>query len=99
LQGSDYRTKVYGVIPYLDPNIFDTKKSEASYNLTKKSDIYSLGMLLWELTSCSSPFNFESLDDFGKESITLDILEGKREIPVSGTDRKFVKLYQSKYEN
>ena len=90
---------MYGMIPYMDPNIFDTQKPEAHpYNLTEKSDIYSFGVLLWELTSCSSPFNFENLDDIKKELIALEILEGRREIPVPGTNRKFVELYQSKYE-
>ena len=99
LQGSDCRTKVHGVIPYMDPNIFDTKKSEAYlYDLTKESDIYSLGVLLWELTSCSSPFDFENLDDFGRRNVMSDILEGKREIPVPGTNRKFIELYRGRYK-
>ena len=46
----------------MDPKIFNIKETE-SYNLTKKSDTYSLGMLFWELTSCSSPFNFEPKND------------------------------------
>ena len=61
LQGYDYYTKVYGVIPYMDPNVFKNQESESHKNdLTEKSDIYSLGVLLWELTSCSSPFDFEN---------------------------------------
>ena len=100
LQGSDCNTQVvHGVIPYMDPNIFDTQKSEShKYDLTEKSDIYSLGVLLWELTSCSSPFDFENSDNFEKERIALDIVGGRREIPVPGTNLKFVELYQSKYK-
>jgi len=49
LQGSDVDTKTYGVIPYMDPKMLDPK---TPYNLTKKSDIYSLGVVLWQLTSC-----------------------------------------------
>ena len=64
--------------------------------MTEKSDIYSLGVLLWELTSCSSPFNFENLENFEKERIMLDILGSRREHPIPGTNRKFVELYQSK---
>ena len=96
LQGSDYYTKIYGVIPYMDPKIF--KSESHKYDLTKKSDIYSLGVLLWELTSCSSPFDFENSDNFEKERIALDIVGGRREIPVQGTNHKFVELYRSKYE-
>ena len=93
LQGSDCYTNVYGVIPYMDPKVFKSK-----YDLTKKSDIYSLGVLLWELTSCSSPFNFENSDYFGKLCIKLDILKGEREDPVPGTMHEFVELYESKYK-
>ncbi|RGB28663.1 kinase-like domain-containing protein [Rhizophagus diaphanus] len=56
LQGSDVDTGVFGVIPYVDPKMLDPK---ILYNLSKKSDIYSMGVILWQLTSCSSPFNFE----------------------------------------
>ena len=53
----------------MDPNNFNIQESKShTYDLTEKSDIYSLGVLFWELTSCSSPFNFE------KERIMLDIL-------------------------
>ena len=45
LQGSEFYTKPCGVKQYLDPKIFESK----SYILTEKSDIYSLGVILWEL--------------------------------------------------
>lgn len=99
LQGSEVTdTKAYGVIPYMDPKIFDQK---IPYSLTKKSDIYSLGVLFWQLTSCSSPFNFEARKDV--VSITLDILKldifkGVREEPIPNTNVKFNELYQSKYK-
>ncbi len=63
-----------------------------SYKLTKKSDIYSLGVLFWELTSRSSPFNFEKKEYF---ALRLAILNGKREESIPDTNAKFVKLYQS----
>ncbi len=42
--------EIYGVIPYIAPEIF--KGSEFS----KESDIYSLGMIMWELTTGCKPF-------------------------------------------
>jgi serine/threonine protein kinase len=42
--------EIYGVIPYIAPEIF--KKSAFS----KESDIYSLGMIMWELTTGCKPF-------------------------------------------
>uniref|UniRef100_U9SIX5 Protein kinase domain-containing protein n=1 Tax=Rhizophagus irregularis (strain DAOM 181602 / DAOM 197198 / MUCL 43194) TaxID=747089 RepID=U9SIX5_RHIID len=88
LQGSDVDTEVFGVIPYVDPKMLDPK---IPYNLSKKSDIYSMGVIFWQLTSCSSPFNFEKRD---YTSITLDILNGAREESISNTNVKFIKLYQ-----
>ena len=80
----------------MDPNIFNIQESEShTYDLTEKSDIYSFGVLLWELTSCSSPFNFEN---FERITLKIDIFEGERENPVPGTNHKFVELYQSKYK-
>ena len=49
LQGSDFYTKACGVIPYVDPKIFESD----SYVLTEKSDIYSLGMIFLKLESYS----------------------------------------------
>ena len=94
LRGSDCHTKPRGVIPYMDPMIFKNH----SYILTKKSDVYSLGVLLWELTSCSSPFNFETKNDPDKITVMLGILNGKREKPIPNTNGKFVTLYESKYK-
>jgi serine/threonine protein kinase len=75
----------------VDPNFFKNK----SYILNEKSDIYSLGVLFWELTSCSSPFNFKTTND---RHIIFEIIDGKREEPVPNTNDKFVELYQSKYK-
>ena len=83
----------------MDPKIFNIHQETAdkSYKLNKKSDIYSLGVLFWELTSGKSPFNFEKRED--DASVMLEIINGKREEPITGTNDKFVKLYQSKYQN
>ncbi|GES93519.1 kinase-like domain-containing protein [Rhizophagus clarus] len=94
LQGSNVDTKAFGVIPYMDPKMLD---QQIPYNLTKKSDIYSLGVIFWQLTSCSSPFNFEKRKD--PASITLDILNGAREDPIPNSNTKFVRLYQQCWRN
>ncbi|RIA84165.1 kinase-like domain-containing protein [Glomus cerebriforme] len=78
LQESDGYIKAYGVIPYVDPILFNNES-----HLTKKSDIYSLGVLFWELMSRSSPFNFEKRNDHG--SIILGIYNGMREDRIQGT--------------
>ncbi|RGB22316.1 kinase-like domain-containing protein [Rhizophagus diaphanus] len=42
--------EIYGVIPYIAPEIF--KGSEFS----QESNIYSFGMIMWELTTGCKPF-------------------------------------------
>jgi serine/threonine protein kinase len=79
----------------MDPKILNAE----SYDLTEKSDIYSLGIVFWELTSCLSPFGFEeSLKKNDTTEIVLGILSGKREDPIPNTNGKFVTLYESKYK-
>ncbi|CAB4396407.1 unnamed protein product [Rhizophagus irregularis] len=67
------------------------------YGLTEKSDIYSLGVLFWELTSRSSPFNFEKR--FDRDSIKLMILNRVRENPIPKTNDKFVSLYKKCWQH
>lgn len=89
LRGKEYYTKPRGIIPYMDPKILGNPES---YDLTEKSDIYSLGVILWELTSCSSPF-----DGLVKCLIKSEILKGTREKPIPGTNDQFIALYKGKY--
>ena len=83
----------------MDPKFFETQSH--SYDLTEKADVFSLGILFWELTSHKSPFDFETKNDdrFEIIKIKFNILNGKRENPISGTNYKFVSLYKSKYNN
>ncbi|CAG8581781.1 12075_t:CDS:2, partial [Cetraspora pellucida] len=55
----------------------------------KASDVYSLGILFWELSSGVSPFN----DISDPTGITLHVINGKREIPVNGTPVDFMNIY------
>ncbi|PKK79205.1 hypothetical protein RhiirC2_860769 [Rhizophagus irregularis] len=73
----------------LDPKI--------SYKLNEKSDIYSLRVIYWELTSHSSPFNYGTRNDH--TSIMLTILNGLREDPIENTNVIFVGLYQKFWEH
>ena len=79
--------------------MLDSVDSKTPYNLTEKSDIYSLGVLFWELTSRKSPFDFEAKNNNPVEifKIKQDILNGKRENSILGTNNKIVALYKSKY--
>jgi serine/threonine protein kinase len=58
----------HGVIPYVAPEVF-----EKGY-YTKQSDIYSFGIVMWEISSNQSPF-FEYSND---KELVNDILNGAR---------------------
>ncbi|RGB24700.1 kinase-like domain-containing protein, partial [Rhizophagus diaphanus] len=79
-------TSVLGVIPYMDPKSFDGKKI---YKLNKKSDVYSVGVLLWQISSGHRPFHEDDYD----LSLMLSILNGRREKIIDGTPVKYSKLY------
>ncbi|RHZ61640.1 hypothetical protein Glove_346g21 [Diversispora epigaea] len=61
-------SQIYGIIPYMAPELF--KYQPYSY----ASDIYSLGMIMWQLTSGHRPFH----DKEHGPKLILDILDGKR---------------------
>ncbi|RHZ75971.1 hypothetical protein Glove_208g207 [Diversispora epigaea] len=79
-----------GMFAYTDPGYLrDTK-----YKRDKCSDIYSLGVLFWELSSGKPPF---------KDFHGLDILEkirlGDRETPINGTPLDYIKIYESAWSD
>src|SRR5207244_2801482 len=83
---------LFGVVPYVDPKKFGQK----SYSLSKKSDVYSVGVLLWEISSCKPPFYVpgESYD----VSLAIQIsTQGLRETTIPGTPADYAKLYTGKY--
>ncbi|GES90324.1 kinase-like domain-containing protein [Rhizophagus clarus] len=57
---------------------------------------WPLAVLFWELTSRSSPFNYENKDCI---SLMFSILNGSRENPVPNTNVKFIELYRKCWEH
>ena len=92
IQDISKRSNIFGVVPYMDPKRFD-KKNKISFN--KKSDVYSVGVLLWEISSGRSPFHdVEGDDNF---SLAERIARGFRETIVPGTPTDYSNLYTGKY--
>ncbi|KAF0521655.1 kinase-like protein [Gigaspora margarita] len=58
-----------------------------TYKLDKSSDIYSIGIILWEISSGITPFKSEN------SNLINSIIHGKREIAVSGTPKEYIKIY------
>ncbi|PKY18540.1 kinase-like protein, partial [Rhizophagus irregularis] len=74
-----------GMIEYIEPQCFKNIR----YKKVKKSDIYSLGVLLWEISSGRPPFS-----DCPRDLIKDHIKDGNREEPIEGTPTEYRKLYQ-----
>jgi serine/threonine protein kinase len=93
IEVSSNTSRIFGVIPYVDPKyLYDRNKN---YKLNKKSDVYSVGVLMWQISSGYRPFYVENSNyDI---ALTLDIIGGKRENVINGTPTEYIKLYQGKY--
>jgi serine/threonine protein kinase len=95
-ESSNLQSKLFGIIPYVDPKSFNRSNDPTQmYSLNKKSDIYSVGVLLWEISSGQPPFYVEGKQyDIG---LALNILQGLRETPVANTPVDYIKVYTGKY--
>ncbi|CAB5156950.1 unnamed protein product [Rhizophagus irregularis] len=77
----------FGVIPYMEPKrIFDQ-----NFPYTKSSDIYSFGVLMWEISSGYPPFK----DSDDKVALGFAINNGTREITIPGTPIEYENLYKN----
>lgn len=45
---------IFGAIPYMDPKALNEGQN---YKLNKKSDVYSVGILMWQISSGYLPFS------------------------------------------
>jgi serine/threonine protein kinase len=89
-EASSDSSKIYGIVPYVDPKSFD---NDENYKLNKKSDVYSIGVLLWQISSGYKPFYGIYYD----ARLALSILNGRREKIIDGTPTKYSNLYRGNY--
>ncbi|OAQ27386.1 kinase-like protein [Linnemannia elongata AG-77] len=75
---------VRGVVPYISPE----RLKNAPFD--KSSDIYSLGVIMWELTSGYPPFD----RDGENYMLAFHITTGTREKVIPGTPIEYSELYQ-----
>src|SRR5437763_11713653 len=61
--------KIYGITPYIAPEVLRRNKKN-----TKESDVYSIGMLMWEIFSGHPPFDDRPHD----HHLILEICKGLR---------------------
>ncbi|CAG8559071.1 5896_t:CDS:2 [Diversispora eburnea] len=80
-----------GVAAYTDPRYL---RDQMKYKRDKSSDIYSLGVLFWELSSGRPPFH--NIPPF---TIYKSVTSGEREKPVNETPRDYIDIYSSAWED
>jgi serine/threonine protein kinase len=81
---------IFENIAYIDPQ----RMKKLGNKNDEKSDVYSVGVLLWEISSGKKPF--ESYVRFHDQlSLTLHILDGNRETPIVGTPDDYINIYTS----
>ncbi|CAJ0633761.1 8170_t:CDS:2 [Entrophospora sp. SA101] len=91
-ESTNLLTRAFGSARYSDP---EHLRNPEGFSRTKKSDVYGLGMLLWEISSGTIPYKgFNTLNLFH-----LIANKHYRETPVKGSPRKYVQLYQRCWEN
>ncbi|RHZ80945.1 hypothetical protein Glove_130g8 [Diversispora epigaea] len=76
-----------GSIEYSDPMLLIEWDK---FKRTKASDLYSFGILLWEISSGKKPYN-QYKTHFEKKN---HIVKGNRETPVKGTPQDYINIYQ-----
>ena len=84
------KNNLLGVIPYVDPK----RLLKTKYKLDEKSDVYSVGVLLWEIFSGRPPFYSE--DDSYDIGLAFEISKGIRESLIPNTPDAYVELYTGK---
>ena len=74
---------IYGNLPYIAPEVITGKET------TKASDIYSIGILMWEISSGQPPFiNKHNYD------LTIKIINGMRPKVMPGTPSEYKELME-----
>ncbi|PKY39856.1 kinase-like protein [Rhizophagus irregularis] len=96
VEASNNASKIVGVMAYIDPKKLNNK----DYKLDKKSDVYSVGVIMWQISSGYRPFF--SKDDFTCDDVSflLSVISGRRGEIINGTPIEYSNLYTRcwKYE-
>jgi serine/threonine protein kinase len=83
------KNEIYGVIPYMAPEVLRGKP------YTKAADIYSFGIIMWEMTS-GVPAFYNIPHDL---NLSLNICRGIRPEIIKGTMPEYVELMKRCWDN
>ncbi|RIA84488.1 kinase-like domain-containing protein [Glomus cerebriforme] len=87
-----------GQYTFTDPKILN---GLGKYKKDLRSDIYSLGVIFWEISSGKIPFKSykpETNDSHRDLCLTLAIINGLRETPTCSTPKNYIELYKTCWE-
>jgi hypothetical protein len=87
---STSNSAVFGMSAYIEPQCYKND----NYVRDKKSDIYSLGVLLWEITSGYPPFL-----NIPNHILSVKIVNGFREEPITNTPLAYESLYEKCWDD
>ncbi|POG64544.1 kinase-like domain-containing protein [Rhizophagus irregularis DAOM 181602=DAOM 197198] len=91
-EASNSQSKLLGMVPYIDPKVL---MNSNNLKLNEKSDVYSIGVLLWEISSGKPPFHEEK----NKIGLIYDISQGRREEIIPDTPNDYSNLYIECWNN
>ncbi|CAI2167953.1 16925_t:CDS:2 [Funneliformis geosporum] len=77
---------IYGNLPYIAPEVINGK------GYTFASDIYSIGILMWEISSGQPPFAYANHD----YDLAINLIKGMRPQIVQGTPTEYKNLWFNK---
>ncbi|RHZ80809.1 hypothetical protein Glove_132g99 [Diversispora epigaea] len=80
-------TNTLGPIQYMDPQYLELF---SMIGKNKSSDIFGLGIVLWEISSGNPPFEMEFSSNV---ELLNNIAKGKREMAIPGTPHKYKEIY------
>ncbi|RHZ74776.1 hypothetical protein Glove_219g122 [Diversispora epigaea] len=82
-----FLTDILGPIQYMDSQYLELF---STIDKNKSSDIFGLGIVLWEISSGNPPFEMESSSNV---NLLNTITKGKREMAIPGTLHKYKEIY------
>ncbi|RGB27097.1 kinase-like domain-containing protein [Rhizophagus diaphanus] len=92
IEESSSISKAFGIIPYIDPKILEDQQ----YKSNEKSDIYSIGVLMWQISSGRQPFKDKGFNyDL---NLSIAIRNGLREKIIDETPIEYSNLYKKCWE-